>query len=268
MRRRNLVFSALSAGLSSPAAWAGQQRQEKADWSQFFTQADAQGSIVVLDARGKHETTSVHNMERAEKRFSPASTFKIAHSLFALDAGLLRDEFQVIAWDGVKRPVAAWNQDQTLRSAVRNSAVWVYEQIAKELGDARETAYLQQTGYGNAMVTGDKPFWVKGDLAISAFEQIDFLQRFYRNQLPFKVEHQRLVKDVMVNGAGPDWTLRAKTGWDGKIGWWVGWVEQPNGPVFFALNIDTPNRTADLAKRQTITHHVLRSMGALPVSAL
>ena len=72
----------------------------------------------------------------------------------------------------------------------------------------------------------------------------------------------------MVNGAGPDWTLRAKTGWDGKIGWWVGWVEQPNGPVFFALNIDTPNRTADLAKRQTITRHVLRSMGALPASAL
>ena len=124
MRRRNLVFSALSAGLSSPAAWAGQQRQEKADWSPFFTQADAQSSIVVLDARGTHETTSVHNMERAEKRYSPASTFKIAHSLFALDAGLLRDEFQVIAWDGVKRPVAAWNQDQTLRSAVRNSAVW------------------------------------------------------------------------------------------------------------------------------------------------
>ena len=31
-----------------------------------------------------------------------------------------------------------------------------------------------------------------------------------------------------------------KTGWEGRHGWWVGWVEWSAGPVFFALNIDTP----------------------------
>ena len=30
---------------------------------------------------------------------------------------------------------------------------------------------------------------------------------------PFKVEHQRLVKDIMIVEAGRDWILRAKTGW-------------------------------------------------------
>jgi beta-lactamase class D len=39
------------------------------------------------------------------------STFKIPHSLFALDAGILRDEFQVIPWDGVKHPIEAWNEE-------------------------------------------------------------------------------------------------------------------------------------------------------------
>lgn len=265
MNRRNLMLAALAAGFAQVAA-AGSQTQEKTEWSRFFSEADAQGSIVVLDARDKSETTHVYNVLRAERSYSPASTFKIPHSLFALDAEVLHDEFQAIPWDGVKRPTAAWNEDQNLRSAMRNSTVWVYERFAKELGDEREIAYMQKIGYGNAVATGEKPFWVEGDLAISSFEQIAFLQRLYRNQLPFQVEHQRLVKDVMVNEAGPNWILRAKTGWTGKIGWWVGWVEWPSGPVFFALNIDTPNRLGDLAKRQSITRNVLRSINALPAT--
>jgi beta-lactamase class D len=52
--------------------------------------------------------------------------------------------------------------------------------------------------------------------------------------------------------------------WSGKIGWWEGWVEWPTGPMFFALNIDTPNRTRDLAKRQDIARSILRSLKALP----
>lgn len=266
MNRRNIVLSALSALTAgfAPFALAAPQFQEKTEWSRFFTEANAQGSIVVLDARGKSPQTLVYDPARAERRYSPASTFKIPHSLFALDAGLLNDEFQVIPWDGVKRSQPAWNQDQNLRSAIRNSTVWVFERFAKELGEEREVAYMRKIGYGNAVATGDKPFWVEGDLAISSFEQIDFLQRLYRNQLPFKVEHQRLVKDVLVNEAGPDWILRGKTGWTGKLGWWVGWVEWPTGPVFFAMNMDTPKRLADLPKRQSITRSVLLSIDALP----
>ena len=62
----------------------------------------------------------------------------------------------------------------------------------------------------------------------------------------------------MVNAAGHDWILRAKTGW-GKVNtvWWVGWVERTTGPVFFALNIDTPNRAKDLYKRKAIVKDIL-----------
>ncbi|MBO9652428.1 MAG: class D beta-lactamase [Variovorax sp.] len=263
MNRRDLLVGALATTFAD-ITLAVPQMQQKTEWSRFFTEADAQGSIVVLDARSGPGSTLVFDAARAERRYSPASTFKIPHSLFALDAGILRDEFQVIPWDGVQRSQPAWNQDQNLRSSMRNSTVWVYERFASQLGQTRETAYMKKIGYGNAVATGEKPFWVEGDLAISSTEQIDFLQRLYRNQLPFKAEHQRLVKDVMINEAGPDWILRAKTGWTGKIGWWVGWVEWPKGPVFFALNMDTPNRTGDLAKRQGITRNVLRSIGALP----
>ena len=263
MNLRQLLLCA-AALLFVPGAHAATAPQERPDWSAFFAAADARGTIVVLDTRANQELLLVYDAERARRRYSPASTFKIPHSLFALDAGILRDEFQVLPWDGVKRPNAAWNADQDLRSAMRNSTVWVYERFAAQLGEQREVDYMRQIEYGNAVATGDKPFWVEGELAISAHEQIAFLRRLYRNALPFRVEHQRLVKDVMINQAGNDWILRAKTGWSGKVGWWVGWVEWPSGPVFFALNIDTPKRLDDLPKRQDITRKILRSLAALP----
>jgi beta-lactamase class D len=240
--------------------------QERPDWGKFFEAFGAQGTIVVVDERVGSRPVFVHEPARASKRFSPASTFKIPHTLFALDGGAVRDEFQVFAWDGVEREFAGHNHDQDLRSAMRNSAVWVYQRFAKEIGEERARSYLKRIGYGNAnSATGEGDYWLDGNLAISAHEQIAFLKRLYRNELPFKVEHQRLVKDILIVEAGRDWILRAKTGWERRMGWWVGWVEWPTGPVFFALNIDTPNRMGDLAKREQITRAILQSMGALPM---
>ena len=78
----------------------------------------------------------------------------------------------------------------------------------------------------------------------------------------------------------PDWArifneagaarTRAKAGWqvrvEPQVGWWVGWVEWRDGPVFFALNIDMPHGAKDLPKRERIAWAVLRSIGALPTN--
>jgi beta-lactamase class D len=37
--------------------------------------------------------------------------------------------------------------------------------------------------------------------------------------------------------------LFAKTGWSGKIGWWVGWIEHGDRITTFALNIDMAEAT-------------------------
>ena len=68
----------------------------------------------------------------------------------------------------------------------------------------------------------------------------------------------------MIVEADREWILRAKTGWSGKIGWWIGWVEHSEGPVFFALNIDTPKGHANLESREGITRKILSSIEALP----
>ncbi len=239
--------------------------QDRSNWGSVFDEFDAIGTIVVVDNRANGSSVLVHGPERASKRFPPASTFKIPHALFALDAGTVRDEFQVFEWDGVKRSFAGHNHDQNLRSAMRSSAVWVFQQFAKDIGEERARSHLKRIDYGNADPSSEESdYWIYGNLGISAREQISFLKRLYKNDLPFQIEHQRLVKDLMIVEAGRDWILRAKTGWDGRMGWWVGWVEWPTGPVFFALNIDTPNRTGDLAKREQITRAVLQSIDALP----
>ena len=259
----------------SYASGADPQWQPQPGWAQYFDQAGVDGSIVVLDQRAGKQQYLLHAAERAARRYSPASTFKVPHALFALDAGVVRDEFQVIKWDGEKRWLDAWNRDQDLRSSMRNSVVWVYQQFARDIGEQREREYLEKINYGNADPSGGvDSFWLNGVLQISALEQIEFLRKLYYNELPFKLDHQRLVKDLMINEAGNEWTrewiLRAKTGWgtstDPGIGWWVGWVEWPEGPVFFALNIDMPNGIDDTAKRKSITRDVLRSIGALPRS--
>ncbi len=257
-----LIFAVL---LAANSVVAQQDIVSRPDWSQYFEKYSATGTLVVIDERESTTIRYTYNIPRAKQRFSPASTYKIPHTLFALDAGLVTDEFQVFEWDGVERSYMPHNQDQNLRSAIRNSALWVFEIFAKRLGEEKAKAYLSKINYGNEDPSTDAgAYWVEGNLAISAVEQVAFLQRFYRNELPFAVEHQLLLKDMLINRAEKDWILRAKTGWQGAHGWWVGWVELVEGPVFFALNIDTPNGMADTYKREAIAIEILQSLEVLP----
>jgi beta-lactamase class D len=255
-------------GASASANW-----QPRDDWAAIFEQAGVAGTMAVLDLRQGEHRGFVHDPERARVRFIPASTFKVPHTLFALDAGVVADEFETLEWDGEPRWLDTWNRDQNLRSAMRNSVVWVYQRFARAIGEERSRDYLRRIDYGNADPSGGiGRYWIDGELKISAIEQIEFLRRLHFNQLPFRVEHQRLVKDLMIKEAGNEWTrewiLRAKTGWttapEPDLGWWVGWVEWPDGPVFFALNIDMPRGGEDIPLRTSIARTVLRSIGALP----
>ena len=252
---------------SSPAAAQAEEWRTRPDWAAFFAEARVPGTIAVWDERSGQ--TLVHDTARSRTGFVPASTFKLPHLLFALDAGIAKDEFQVFRWDGVTRQFPDWNRDQDLRQSLRASTIWVYQAFARQLGERKEREYLRRIGYGNQDTSGGVDrFWLDGGLRISAQEQVRFLRRLYRNELPFRVEHQRLLKDLMLVQAGDDWILRAKSGWafdvSPQIGWFVGWVERPEGAVFFALNIDMPGKIADVAKRAAIVRSVLESVNALP----
>ncbi len=233
------------------------------EWKKFFDGQGTAGTALVYDLNAKRY--DAYDTDRANRRFTPASTFKIPHSLIALETGVVQDErHPVFRWDGTKRDIPDWNRDHTLRTAIKYSVVWVYQEIARQVGPEREARFVRSFDYGNADTSGpvDK-FWLGEPLRISAFEQISFLKKLVGGQLPVSERSVRIVRDILINDAGPTYVLRAKTGadFDAQIGWWVGWVEKDDDTYLFAVNIDFPEMSD---KRQAVTRAILREMKVLP----
>jgi len=225
-----------------------------------------QTAIVVERLSDGQTWTS--NEERAEERFSPASTSKIPHTLIALEGGFA-DTSTVFPWDGVVRGSRKWNQDQTLASAFQVSAVWVYQEIARTAGHLQMSKGLADFGYGNSDVGSIDhltTYWLDDTLKISAVEQVAFLANLVLEQLPIDTATYEAAKDIMVSDKGPGWVMRSKTGWrysetSMDIGWHVGWVQCAEETYVFALNIDMPD-TLYLSRRTQITYAVLEDIGA------
>jgi beta-lactamase class D len=260
------VFSLLLAtSLSLTTLTGAEQSTEHPEWKSYFDANGVEGTMVIADlAKGE---THVYNRARAAKPFVPASTYKIPYSLIALETGVVKDENERFKWDGQKRRVEAWNRDQTFRTALKYSVVWVYQEVARRVGEQRESEYLKKFAYGNEDVSGGVDhFWLDGPLRISALQQIEFLKKFYLNQLPVSERSALVVKDMLIIEVNSKYILRARTGWSDApspaIGWWVGWVETDDDTYFFALNLDI-NKDEDAPKRMVIGRQCLGSLGIL-----
>lgn len=222
-------------------------------------------SIVIYDLA--KDEWSVNDRDRASMDFLPASTFKILHTLIALQSSVVSKD-EVFKWDGTKYNYAKWNQDHTLESAFRHSAIWVYQRIAKRIGEERMRNYIALAGYGNGNIGGNiDSFWLDGELRVTSRQQIGFLVQLYKGSLPFSTSHMEYVKKLMVRDRGNGWVLRAKSGWaqrvDPQIGWLVGWVEKDRNAWFFATNVEIRDRK-DAARRYGLTMEMLREMEVIP----
>lgn len=213
-----------------------------------------------------------HNPQRNTTAFLPASTFKILNSLIALETGVISDEIAVLTWDGIPRQVPAWNRDLNMREAIKLSAIWFYQVLARKVGHDRMQQWVTQVGYGNQQI-GDSndidKFWLQGDLRITPQEQIQFLRRLYENDLPFSERSISIVKDIMIMEQTPDYTITGKTGWVGfaddvtpKIGWNIGYLEKEGNVYFFATNIDIQNEN-DPAARIELTRRCFEDLAVL-----
>ncbi len=228
---------------------------------------EVEGTTVVVK-RLSDEQLWIANPERANLRYSPASTSKIPHSLIALENGLATTE-TVFEWDGLPKGPRRWNRDHTLASAFQNSVVWVFQAIARSAGSAVISEGLKRFDYGNANIgTLDQltTYWVDDTLTISALEQAEFLSNIARRRLPLSDATYEAARDIMVSDKNPTWVLRSKTGWrynenDMDIGWFVGWLECSDETHVIALNMDMPD-TRYLSKRKTIAYTVLENIGA------
>jgi len=157
--------------------------------------------------------------------------------------------------------------DLALRSAFRNSCIPIYQQIARQVGAEAYRAAVRTLRYGNRHVSTAPvdAFWLQGAFAISAREQVDFLERLRRGDLPVSRHAMSEVRSMMVVDDNAGFTLRAKTGYVFSTtparGWWVGWVQRPGSVSTFALNLDITT-SAHAAARVEIGTRILTALNA------
>jgi len=249
-----LLLVALGSCASTSPKW-----QPAPEFDEKFRAAGVEG-VFVLHRLGSNEYRT-NDPAAAQKRYLPASTFKIFNSLVALETGVIADEHEVFPWDGEARRVESWNRDHDLASAFRYSAVWYYQEIARRVGAEQMQYWIDRAGYGNQDIGGQPDlFWLKGNLRISPYEQVQLLERLYTNDLPFSQRSMDIVKSIMKIEETDGWRLSGKTGWgtaDGEdVGWFVGFLERDDEVWLFANKI-TINRDEDARLRIEIARQIL-----------
>lgn len=206
----------------------------------------------------KQKLVSEYNPNhRCEERISPDSTFKIPLSLMAFNQGVMNQD-TVFPWSGQAGLLPEWNQDQSPRTWLKYSVVWVSQALTPKLGMEKIKRYLAAFAYGNQDFSGDPGLnngltyaWLSSSLKISAVEQLAFLMAMVNHDLPIRDEaitdtKQNLYLGKLANGA--DYYGKTGSGRHGanerqahpsvlRDGWFVGLVEDQHQQYVFVSNL-------------------------------
>lgn len=233
-----------------------------------FRAAGVDGAMVVRDSA--RDDVQCYGGEQCQTRYLPASTFKIPNSIIGLETGVLSGPEFSLPWDGTAQPIESWNRDHTLATAIANSVVWYYQEVARRIGEQRMRAWLDRLEYGNRDIGGGiDEFWLDGDLRISPLEQVAFLRRLERGELPISRRSLEVVRAIIELDRGEGWVLRGKTGWTKRAAeevlWLVGWVERARGRrIYYAtLIVDPPAGVDRFQTRHRIARCGLAQLGAI-----
>ena len=200
----------------------------------------------------------IHEGVDFKVRYSPCSTFKIPLALMGYDAGILDDENspEFPCKDEYEIFLDVWRGPHKPQSWIRNSCVWYSRIITTALGLNKFKNYIEKLNYGNQDVSGNASLndglthsWLSSSLTISAEEQIIFLQKLIKNELPVSLKAHEMTKKIMfIQELPAGWKLYGKTG-NGRLldkngnqsalqqGWFVGWIEKCNRTIVFVSHI-------------------------------
>lgn len=93
----------------------------------IFIDFGFEGTFVLFDINKNSYT--IHNIERAEKRYIPASTFKIPNTLIGLQVKAVENVDEVLPFGGKDQPIKLWEQEMSLRDAIKISNVPIYQSL-------------------------------------------------------------------------------------------------------------------------------------------
>jgi beta-lactamase class D len=225
------------------------------DYAERFKNFNA---CFILYSVNEHKIISEYDPKnRCSDRIAPDSTFKIAISLMAFNQGIITQD-STFKWDGTKKDLPDWNQDQTPRSWLKYSTLWVSQLLTPQLGEARIKHYLAAFNYGNQDFSGDPGknngithAWLASSLKISAVEQLNFLKAMLSHQLPLTDSAVENTKKNMYQGKldnGADYYGKTGAGRHGRNerltnpsklrdGWFVGFIENGSQQYIFVSNL-------------------------------
>ncbi len=244
-----------------------------ADFKKAFQDRDACFLISELET-GK--ILAEHNPKRCQEQVTPCSSFKVPAALMAFEKGILKDENQIVKWDGIKRGRAEENRDQTAQTWMSDSIKWVTEWVMPQVGEKDIKKFLSDFNYGNQDFSGGmKDAWVTSSLKISAREQQAFLTRLWKEELSLSKRTMELTKKIMFIKKIGDAELYGKTGTgclqghgcmehpDKMIGNFIGVLKTKTKTYVFAANAsDLKDQGTPAGPRlRNTTIEILNEMG-------
>ncbi|OTG64211.1 class D beta-lactamase [Acinetobacter sp. ANC 4999] len=235
-----------------------------ADIPKLFDEAGKQAVFVTFD--GQNYYSYGNDIIRAQTAYVPASIFKMLNALIGLQHKKVTTT-EVFKWDGKPRALPAWEKDMTLAEAMQVSAVPVYQELARRIGLDVMRQEIKSVQYGNQKIGQQVDrFWLDGPLTITPKQEANFVYQLAMKQLPFDATVQQQVKDMLYIERRGDVKLYAKSGWGSpkqqpQVGWYTGWVEQPNGKITaFSLNMQMQDGD-DVGERKQLTLDILDKLG-------
>lgn len=261
------ALAATPAFAATPTVPAATARTTAATDARFAAYGHAGTFLLQRDGR---PAQVVHGAALADVPLRPASTFKVMLGLIALETGALKNADEIVRWDGTRYAEhPEWQRDMALREAMQTSSEAFFRTVAARIGRERLATWVAKVGYGNGRIGNDaKGAWHDGVLTVTARQQLAFVDRLRRGDLPFSAKTIAAVKAAMRDDAVGGMTLYTKTGThqdddgSGNV-WWIGWIEGPRGSASFALGA-TPKTPDDRAKRIALGKALLADAGLLP----
>jgi len=214
----------------------------KPNFQKIIDTSDVIGSILIYDLND--DLYYSNDFEWSNIGQLPASTFKIANTIIGLETGVIESDSTIFKWDGTQKWSKNWEQDLMLKDAFQFSCVPCYQEVAKNIGSKRMNDYISKFRYGSLRIDSSNiaDFWLEGTSRITQKQQISFLKRLYRSELPISKRTEQIVKSIMLVEETDLYKLSAKSGLsivnDKYNGWYVGYLELKNKTYLFATNIE------------------------------
>lgn len=265
-----LIF--LSCACASNSA-----KQELQPAKDYFVKTEACFLLYNMKTQQFEKTIGEEN---CRKSYPACSTFKVPLSVMAFDAKVLKDENEILKWDGKKDEREAVNHDHNAKTWMRDSVVWFSQRITPKLGKKRFQKYLDQFNYGNKDISaGIKTAWLvlPNDpgpaLKISAYEQVDFMKKLWANKLPASARAIQLTKEITFLETSPKgFRLSGKTGSsfydkDRKValGWFVSHLEKEDKEYLAVTNFRDlepfPEKSYGGLRAKEVTKQILTDQG-------